>query len=316
MAHEELIGKMNPNGILNSELALQEFLDGTEYIVDTVSHAGKHLCCAIWVYRKLRGTAWNPHCIVSEGNRLLPANGEIQDKLTDYVFRVLDAVGLRYGPCHTEVMLTPRGPVLVEVNARLHGLQGPSLIGMATGTSKATYAVDALLDGGQLIQKKLATTAPARYLYPLQKQCYQIVLISPAEGYLKVPITKTIQKLNLPSVVEVLPSVQQGQWMSQTCDLNSAAGYVLMVHSSGQQMDQDRKRLREAEAAGALYVVSPSPLPSSPVPSPGSPGRLQSPSSPRLQSAEKAEEIWAALDAEVPPFPNGQKSPEMKLSGF
>merc|ERR1740139_2035700 len=53
-------------------MAHQEFLDGTEYIVDTVSHEGKHLCCAVWAYTKRKGTPWNPHCIVSEGNRLLP----------------------------------------------------------------------------------------------------------------------------------------------------------------------------------------------------------------------------------------------------
>lgn len=34
---------------------------------------------------------------MSEGNRLLPSKGELQDTLADYVFKVLDAVGLRYG---------------------------------------------------------------------------------------------------------------------------------------------------------------------------------------------------------------------------
>jgi len=314
MAHEELIGKMNPNGILNLELVLQEFLDGTEYIVDTVSHEGKHLCCAVWAYTKRKGTPWNPHCIVSEGNRLLPPSGEKQDLLIDYTLKVLDAVGLRYGPCHTEIMLTARGPILVEVNARLHGLQGPSLIGMATGTSKAAYAVDALLDGGRQIQQRTAAAAPSRFLYPLQKHCYQIVLISPTQGYLKVAISKSIEKLKLSSLVEVLPSVQQGQWLNQTCDLNTAAGYVLLVHPSSQQIDKDAERLRAAEASGELYQVSLSPLPSTPVASPGL-DRQRSrspPPSPRLQSSEKAEEVWAAEDQGLP----GGDASELKLSGF
>lgn len=290
-AHGELIGKKNPNGLINCELALQEFLAGTEYIVDTVSHGGKHLCVAIWVYTKRRGVPWNPHCIVSEGNRLLPASGEVQDILTDYAFRVLDAVGLQYGPCHTEIMLTPRGPILVEVNARLHGLQGPHLIGLATGTSQAAYAVDALVDGGQLLHQR-HVEGPARYQYPLNKQCLQLVLISPVQGYLRVPITKTIQQLGLRSVVEVLPSVQKGQLLNQTSDLNTAAGYVLLVHESSSQIDQDQQLIREAEESGRLYVVSPTPLPESPVASPlPSPGALRY-TSPVMQSMEKAEEVW------------------------
>merc|ERR1719433_2518182 len=152
---------MNPNGLCNDTLALQEFLDGVEYIVDTVSHASRHLCVAIWVYTKRKGVEWAPHAIVSEGNRLLPASGEVQDRLVEYVFQVLTAVGLQNGPCHTEVILTSRGPILVEVNARLHGLQGPHLIGLATGTSKAVYAVDALVDGGKVIQERLLSCQPA-----------------------------------------------------------------------------------------------------------------------------------------------------------
>merc|ERR1711972_568071 len=137
---------------------------------------------------------------VSEGNRLLPPSGEKQDLLVDYTFKVLDAVGLRYGPCHTEIMLTARGPILVEVNCRLHGLQGPRLIELATGCSKAHAAADTLL-GGKLFEERFVP-APERFLYPLQQQCQQLVLISPVEGYLKKPIQETIAEMMLPSVVE------------------------------------------------------------------------------------------------------------------
>ena len=37
---------------------------------------------------------------------------------------MLDALGVTDGAMHTEVMSTPRGPVLVEVNCRLHGGEG------------------------------------------------------------------------------------------------------------------------------------------------------------------------------------------------
>lgn len=41
-----------------------------------------------------------------------------------YVEGCLNALGIRYGAMHTEVKLEARGPVLVEVNCRLHGAEG------------------------------------------------------------------------------------------------------------------------------------------------------------------------------------------------
>lgn len=39
-----------------------------------------------------------------------------------YVYAQVSAPGL----CHSEVVVTSRGPILVEINCRLHGLQGPA----------------------------------------------------------------------------------------------------------------------------------------------------------------------------------------------
>merc|ERR1712157_367768 len=146
---------------------------------------------------------------------LLPPSGEVQDKLVDYVFKVLDAVGLQHGPCHTEVMLTPRGPVLVEVNARMHGLQGSQLIELSTGTSKATFTADAIIGEGHLF-KKLYEPVPSRYLYPVVKHCVQLVLCSGVEGTLMNSIQNTIANVGLPSVIEILPALEQGGLINKT----------------------------------------------------------------------------------------------------
>jgi biotin carboxylase len=300
-AHQQIIGAVNPNGVMNTDIALQEFLNGDEYIVDTVSRDGKHLIVAIWVYRKSRGLPWNPTAIISKCNVLLASDGEVQDQLANYAFQVLDAVGYRNGPCHTELMLTQRGPILVEVNTRLHGLQGPYLIGLATGTSKATYTADVLVDNGKLFNE-LYQPSPGRYLYPRHKYCVQLVLISPVEGYLKTSIQATISSMLLPSVIEVLPSVQRCGYIRQSCDLCTSAGQVLMVHESEEQIEADIQRIRDAEQSGELYPVSAEPLPDSPKLSPkmsplsvgsGSPG--VAPRS-RMCSMEGAVEMWASLD--------------------
>eukprot|EP00667_Euglena_gracilis_P005772 EG_transcript_5811 len=253
-AHRALIGAV-ANGQRVDELVVQEFLTGTEYIVDTVSHAGRHIVVAIWQYTKRHGTPWSPTCIICEHNDLLPSAGPVQDRLAAYISAVLDAVGLRYGPCHSEVMLTPRGPILVEVNARLHGLQGSELIGAATGTSKAAAAVDVMV-GGALRFEERYVPPPGRYLYPLEQHCTQMLLISPVEGFLQQSLAAAVEALALPSVYKVLPAYEVGQYLVPSTDLNNAAGYVLLVCESQEQIRHDMQRIREAEEDGRLYRVS------------------------------------------------------------
>ena len=37
--------------IMNDKMLAQEYLEGTEYVVDCVSYEGQHVACAIWQYR-------------------------------------------------------------------------------------------------------------------------------------------------------------------------------------------------------------------------------------------------------------------------
>ena len=43
-----IIGKTNVLGLVNEQLLVQEYLEGTEYVVDMVSRKGEHKCVAIW----------------------------------------------------------------------------------------------------------------------------------------------------------------------------------------------------------------------------------------------------------------------------
>merc|ERR1739848_713052 len=112
------------------------------------------------------------------------------------------------GPCHTEIMFTKRGPILVEVNARMHGLQGPRLIELCTGISKATYAADVMVNDGELFKSlhRDGEESSERYLYPLKQNAVCASLISPVEGYLQHSLKDAILDLQLPSLLEVLPA--------------------------------------------------------------------------------------------------------------
>ena len=100
------------------EALVQEYAAGTEYIVNTVSCGGRHYLTDMWRYRKIkiadRGNAYDHALLVSE-----PTAEERE--LFEYVKSCLDALGFEYGPSHTEAMITPKGPRLIEAGARPMG---------------------------------------------------------------------------------------------------------------------------------------------------------------------------------------------------
>merc|ERR1711948_241429 len=107
-------------------------------------------------------------------------------------------------------------------------------------------------------------------------QCVQLVLISSVQGYLKTDIKDMLSSLRLPSVVEILPAVEQG-------------GFI--------------NRSRDLAETGKLYKVSQEPLASS---KPVTPARSRAVSLEsqdgsqagriRLDSFEKMDALWAEMN--------------------
>eukprot|EP00455_Lapot_gusevi_P051094 TRINITY_DN7543_c0_g2_i1.p1 TRINITY_DN7543_c0_g2~~TRINITY_DN7543_c0_g2_i1.p1 ORF type:complete len:464 (+),score=112.90 TRINITY_DN7543_c0_g2_i1:87-1394(+) len=121
-ALEAILGHENQLGTVNEYAVLQEYLQGTEHVVDTVSMDGIHKTVAIWEYDKRPA---NGGRFVYCGMKLLPGTGERERLLVEYVHQALNALGILNGPSHAEVMLCRDGyPCLVEVGARLHGVKG------------------------------------------------------------------------------------------------------------------------------------------------------------------------------------------------
>jgi hypothetical protein len=140
---------------VNSQAMVQSYLDGVEYVVDTVSANGRRYVCAVWEYEKIT----------------TPAGRRIYDKvilrdpmpdLIDYVDTVLDALNIRHGPAHAEVIVTESGPVLVEIAARLNGGMEPTFQDRCVGANQAdltalAYARPASFDlefGGRVYRKR------------------------------------------------------------------------------------------------------------------------------------------------------------------
>jgi len=107
---DRVLGRTNKMGLTNDAVLIQEYAEGTEYLVDTYSVDGKHALVDVCRYTKVgRGDKIG---IYRRIDFLAEDDPEVQ-ALWPYTQQVLDAVGIRIGCGHVEEMMTADGPRLI-----------------------------------------------------------------------------------------------------------------------------------------------------------------------------------------------------------
>ncbi|MDH6139940.1 biotin carboxylase [Kitasatospora sp. GP30] len=113
---------------LDRGVLVEEFLVGPEYSVEALSVGSRHHVVA--VTRK-----FSDHRTFVERGHLVPAPLDATDQqaVVAYTTRVLDAFGFHDCPSHTELVLTERGPRIIETHNRIGGDSIMDLVRLATG---------------------------------------------------------------------------------------------------------------------------------------------------------------------------------------
>ena len=222
-----------------------EYLGGDEYVVDTVSRDGVHKCVAIWKYLK---EPCNGVTNCWHGQRLMPIDAEAGLKhFVPYIFGVLDAIGIRNGAVHSEVKFdgatadgVARGPVLIESNCRLHGIEGSwcPIVSKCLGYSQVSALLDAY-DGSAEAFSVLPAT-PARMI----QHGAQVGVRSMVEGTIVgVRDDRLAQIRAVASYVgENVPwqtALRPGQPIAKTVDVVTLCGQINLVHADAKQLEAD-----------------------------------------------------------------------------
>lgn len=107
---------------------VEEFLDGQEYSVEALSENGRH-----HVFGITQKFKESEHFV--EIGHVFPAavSSSIESDTVALVQQTLDALGIKDGMTHTEVIVTANGPRIVETHTRLGGDHIPLLIKESTG---------------------------------------------------------------------------------------------------------------------------------------------------------------------------------------
>lgn len=162
IAHQASYGG---NPAYEGGVLVEELVTGTEISVDGMVHQGRYE--PLFLARKQVGPA--PY--FEEIGHVVDPDDELlsEGSLRDVLARAHRSLGLDTGITHTEVMLSQRGPVVIEVNARLGGDLIPYLGKLATGIDPGELAA-ALATGGTMptVRPEPRGIVGIRFAYPPQ----------------------------------------------------------------------------------------------------------------------------------------------------
>ena len=235
-AFQRIIKSKNLMGQQNSEVLAQEFIDGTEYYVNTVTVQGKHHITEMWQHRKQRvlGAGY-----IYDTVEPIPFDGLIQTQLRHYICDVLDSLRIRFGPAHSEVMIANQRPVLIETGARLAGAIFPSAVSKCFGSNQVELAVESYIAPEKFLEK---VGKP----YSLRKKLLYVSLISEYEGIIQ-SISKVDEIKKLPSFFDMHLSINVGSHLQKTIDFITSPGYIYLIHEELEVLWQDYYTIRNLE---------------------------------------------------------------------
>lgn len=232
---------------VNDRVLVQSFLTGTEYIVDTVSADGRAYVCGVWRYDKRLLPGGKP---IYNRDILVDPADPVVTVLVDYTLRMLAALGIQNGPAHSEIIVGPDGPALVEVGARLNGNMQPAFHDRCLGANQADLTA-------------LAYVRPDEFLADWADLVYQvrqpaIVFNTPTElsGRIAAVDQALVTRIrSLPSVFDLTVKRKAGDLITPTQDLLTSPLRVFQTAPDQAVLDADYEFIDAIR--DAVYLVEP-----------------------------------------------------------
>jgi biotin carboxylase len=203
---------------------VEEYLEGPEYSVETLSRDGVHH--VIGITEKQLGP---PPLFVEIGHvHPAPLTDERRQAIEDLTRELLTACDYRFGPAHTEVIWTSHGPRVVESQARLGGDRIPRLVQLSSG-----------LD----LERAIFTTLAGRPLGPVEHLRTALVrfFAFPPGLVLHVQGLDTVAALDY--VDELRLDVAAGECAPPVRDSKTRHGHIIVT---GDTVAQAREHLDHA----------------------------------------------------------------------
>ena len=233
-----ILGCRNRAGRINERALVQEYLSGDEYAVNSVSVSGEHFVLLVWRYRKR--TTSNGR-VLYDHDSLVSESDAAARKLAPFVYRLLDALQIRYGPAHSEIVIDERGPVLIELGARMDGVVSPEQDQRCLGHSQVELTLDSYLNpNGARLQLKngYRLLQPGRIVHLIARKG-GVVQAAPGLHYVQEQCASYLDA----------KVANPGTTISVTRDLLTSPGHVLLAHPNLETVERDYDEIRRRESS-------------------------------------------------------------------
>jgi len=237
----------SPKEAKHEQVLVQEFAEGIEYAVDVVCRDGERKVAALWRYDK---RAINSAPFVYYATELASISNEcVEQEVCSYVFKALDALGVRWGLSHVEVIVgtsrTGETQIrLVEVNCRQHNTDFMPLANACMGYNALDMVLAAYLGDGEGPLWESIPTLPTKNAYGAI-----VHFVSHVEGIISRIRFEVLEEIeDLPSVMDlhVYPQFMEvGNHISKTIDIRSDTGWAHIMNDDESEFRGDYSRIVE-----------------------------------------------------------------------
>lgn len=145
----------------HGRVIIEEYLQGDEVSVEVMVVNGK--VNILQITDKL--TTGAPHFVEMGHSQPSRHPFEVQQAIKALATKACQAVGISQGPAHVEMMVTERGPVMIELGARMGGDNiTTALVPLSTGIDMVKATIDVALGNQPDIEPKFHLGSAIRYI--------------------------------------------------------------------------------------------------------------------------------------------------------
>lgn len=162
-------------------LIIEEYIDGgMEYSIESLSYNGKNYI--IQITEKV--TSGPPHCVELAHHQPANITPKIRKQIEKVIDKALTKIGIKFGPCHTEIKVKNNKIYLIEFNARPGGdhIAHP-LTKLSTGYPYVKGAIEIALNTFTGIDKKKFINKYAGIVFVSEQTKELLPLFEKCESY-------------------------------------------------------------------------------------------------------------------------------------
>lgn len=220
-------GEINATGEENNAFLVQEFIEGTEFVVDMVVDKNGVHTASLCRYQK--GRYNNSHFVYKHMEML-----DMQDKqfqqIIDYAHQCANVLGFKFGAVHMEIMHNNERTVMIEAGARLHGGIAPLVFQNCYQPDLLSLSINAYLD--EIDMEMTKQTQFARVVFMINQKSNAVLDVNGFHQEVK----------KLPSFKDCVVALTNP--LPLTTDLLTCPCLVSLVSNNQESIERDEQKLR------------------------------------------------------------------------